>query len=129
MLGQIGPFVLALLNLLEDFFSIGGVKGCFTNSKSVPKTLSTRTKLAFLDVRDDSNSPKIDFLIVSLPSLLQEFGGYIVWSAAHGCSSQTNLMLPDQDGCEAKIADFHVHLLVKEDIAGFEVAVDNVSVM
>ena len=67
-----------------------------------------------LNLRDDTDSPQIDFLAMAL-ALFQDFRSQVVGSAAHGGSSLgVHILSTDRQGSEAKVADLDVHLLVQE---------------
>ena len=86
-------------------------------------------KTGRLSLRDDANSPQIDLLAVAL-ALLQNLGGQVVGSTAHGGSSLgVHILSTNKQGSEAKVADLDVHLLVEKQVSGLEVAMDDVARM
>jgi len=76
---------------------------------------------------DDANSPKVDLFVVSTAAPLQNFGCKIVGRAAHSGTSGTDIVLGDKQRSKAEIADLDVHVSVEEQVAGFEISVDNLA--
>ena len=79
--------------------------------------------------RDHANRPEIDLLIVSL-SLLQDLRGQVVGRAAH-CRPALHLHLPlrHQQRRQPKVADLDIHASIQEEVACFEIAMYNMSVV
>jgi hypothetical protein len=90
---------------------------------------ATGRETGWLSLRDDANSPQVNLLAMAL-AFLQNLGGQVVGSAAHGGSSLgVHVLSTNQQGSEAKVADLDVHLLVEKQVSGFEVAMDNIARM
>ena len=77
-------------------------------------------------VEDDTNGLCINFETVAIGSVEKDFGGDII-----GRSTNSLLLFPrvlDESG-KTKVANLDVHVHVKEDVAEFQVAVDNLVVV
>ena len=60
----------------------------------------------------------------------EDLGRQIVRCATHGSSTNCAVVvLGKKQGSKAKIADLDVHVLVEEEVAGLEIAMDDVSLM
>ena len=65
-----------------------------------------------------------------LLALFQDLGRDVVGRATEGASPVLRVLLVrDQEGSEAKVADLDVHMLVEEDVPHLQISVDDVLVM
>lgn len=81
--------------------------------------LSREQRFAFKHLSKDATStPNINLDVVFLPGE-HDFGGSVV-----SCGDITS-HLRVLDSCKTKVANLEIAVFVDEDIAGFEIAVDN----
>lgn len=60
------------------------------------------------------------------PTFLQDLGSDVVWGTTECCPSDgVHVITSHQKGSQSEIADLGVHVPVKEDVAHFEVAMND----
>ena len=73
-------------------------------------------------VQDDADGPSVDFEAVTVCGVKEDFWSDIVWSSANSFFALSGTF---DEGSEAKVADFDVHVVIEEEVSEFEVAVDD----
>jgi hypothetical protein len=77
-------------------------------------------------IHDNAETPNIDHVVMSLLSLLQNFRGDVVGSTAQrGSADGLHIPTSNQERSQTKIANLGIHLRIEEDVAHFEIAVDD----
>ena len=83
-----------------------------------------------MDSHDDAEAPYVDLMIVSLPALCENLGCDVVGCPTKRSSPiQRIFALREHQGSEAKVANLHVHVVIEEDVAHLQVAMDDVLAM
>ena len=72
-----------------------------------------------------SQAPDIHFIGVA-SAVIKDLRGDVVWSAAHGLSS---FGVKAEFGCQAEISNLYLQLVIEEQVAEFEVPVNDLAVL
>lgn len=77
-------------------------------------------------VCNNPDCPQIDLFVVTL-TLVEDLWSQIVRSAAHGGPSlDVHVLATDKQSGQAKVTHLDVHVVVEEEIPGFEIPMDNI---
>src|SRR3569833_279384 len=129
-----GPFVVSLPRSAVDLVRRGGLERRLggKHGEAVCLLISNGARTGWspgrcsANLHNDPQAPDVHHMVMASLPFLQDLGGYVVWSTTERRSAnRLHVLARHQQGGQAKVPDLGVHMLVQEDVAHLEVAVDH----